>query len=831
MNAPRPDRGGSAPPERPSARLSGTGLPNEHDEARDRQLQRASSVGCLVALVIALLGALGYVPGLQVLGSVRDDYIPMAPSTAAGLGILSGLLLAMAWRPSSKATAGVAVALAVLVGVFGALEVVEHFSGVSLNFEDRVVPTAGSLGRVPIARMSPSTGAMFCFAGAAVIGLALRPRRQVRAQGLALEHAAGLLGTLVTLSAGVFFLAYLRGTPLLYASGTTIPMALTTATGFLSLGFAIVCASGREALPLGALLGSSTRAYLLRVFVPLASSTTLVGCLIVLQSEIFAEPNPALVAAFMAVAMAVIAGIVVVFVARNVARTLDESEQRFRTLVEHAADPLFLVRADSSEFVEVNQQACDAFGYSRGELLKLSVEDIDTTFPDLRHFEEIVREVKPRRPVTIRSVGKRKDGSTFPIEVRIGAIRLRDEPHLLAVVRDMSEREEREKEQAALQERHRQGQKMEAIGRLAGGVAHDFNNLLTVILGYAEDAAEGLRDEDPVKSDMQNIAEAGHRAAMLTRQLLAFSRKQVLEPTVLDLNEVVTDLADMLKRLVGEDIGFSTVLAEDLARVTADQGQIDQILMNLAVNARDAMPAGGRLTVETANVDADEAEAFNDPEMASGPYVMLAVTDSGTGISAAAMERIFEPFFTTKDDQGTGLGLSTVYGIVKQSGGAVIVTSEPGHGTSFKVYLPRTDSVPTEPTPPPDSHRHRGTETILLVEDEALVRDLAQRILTSAGYAVLATANSGEALLECEQRGLEIDLVLTDVVMPRMGGSELVARLSPLCRPDIKVLYMSGYAGDSIARRGVLDQGKGFIPKPFKPQALLARVRALLDDA
>ncbi len=971
MNAPGRDRGASAASERPSARLNGTGPSSEHAETRDRQLRRASILGGLVTLAVALLGALGYAPGLQALGSVRETYIPMAPSTAASFVIMAGLLLAMAWRPLSKASAGVAVVLAALVALFGGLEVVEHFVGVSLNFEDTLVPPAGYLGQIPIARMSPFTGALFFFAGLAAISLAPRSMRQDREQEILLEHSAGLFGAAVTLGAFVALLAYLAGSPLLYDRGATVPMALTTAVGFLALGFATVCGSGRRALPVAPLLGSSTRAYLLRAFVPLATITTLVGCLLVLETAVLAEANPALVAAFMAVAMAVIAGFAVLWVARNVARALDqsesareaavvamrrvndqlrasidempvayilwdnrfrvvewntsaerifgyskrevlgkpavdyvvpqtvrpavgavvekllageaanytqpgnnvqkdgtvisclwyntplkdesgstvavlsmvvdvtereraeltlrESEERFRNLVEHAADPLFLIRPDGRKIIEVNQQACDAFRYERDELLSLALADIDASFPFDEQFEGFVQSIEPGRPTTIKSVGKRKDGSTFPIEVRIGVLQLRGKPHLLAMVRDMTERERAEEEQAELQERYRQGQKMEAIGQLAGGIAHDFNNLLTVINSYADCAAEDLHDEDPLKSDMKQIAEAGHRAAMLTRQLLAFSRKQVLEPKILDLNEVVTDLESMLKRLVDEDIEFSTVLAENLDQIAADPSQIDQVLMNLAVNARDAMPAGGQLTIETANVQVDDAYASRHPELSCGPYVMLAVTDSGTGISAAARKRIFEPFFTTKDDEGTGLGLSTVYGIVKQSGGSIVVTSEPGQGASFKVFLPRVEPGSTERTPAAKPRQHRGTETLLLVEDEPLVRDLAKRILTSADYTVLAAANGGEALLECEQRGLDVDLVLTDVVMPRMNGNELVKRLSPLCRPDLKVLYMSGYTGDAIAQRGVLDEGGGFISKPFKAQALLARVRTALD--
>jgi signal transduction histidine kinase/ActR/RegA family two-component response regulator len=375
-----------------------------------------------------------------------------------------------------------------------------------------------------------------------------------------------------------------------------------------------------------------------------------------------------------------------------------------------------------------------------------------------------------------------------------------------------------------------QAQKMDAVGRLAGGVAHDFNNLLTVILGRTDILLHPLKPEDPMRRGIELIQRTAGRAADLTRQLLAFSRKQVLEPVVLDLSAVTTDMKDMLGRLIGEDIALLTTPTPGLGRVKADRGQIEQVIMNLAVNARDAMPQGGRLIVETADIDLDDEYVRRHVGARPGPHVMLAVSDTGTGIPHEIQPQIFEPFFTTKEQgKGTGLGLATVYGIVKQSGGYIEVDSEPGQGTTFRVYLPRLDA---EPAPVDRSARPAaaagGTETILLVEDEEGVRELARDILRASGYTVLEARNGPEALLLCERHQGPLDMLLTDVVMPRMSGRELAERLAPL-RPDLSVLYMSGYTDDAVIRHGVLGAGTSFLQKPFTPAALVLHVRETLD--
>jgi signal transduction histidine kinase len=407
-----------------------------------------------------------------------------------------------------------------------------------------------------------------------------------------------------------------------------------------------------------------------------------------------------------------------------------------------------------------------------------------------------------------------------------------------AVRRAVAEAEERERRRAteaalrASEEQLRQAQKLEAIGRLAGGVAHDFNNLLTVIVGFASLMRVRLQHDEVAQAHNQEILRAAERATGLTRQLLAFSRQQVLEPRVLDLNAVIIDLHVMLRRLIGEDVELVTEPAAHLGSVRADRGQLEQVLMNLVVNARDAMPQGGRLTIETAEMELDEGYAQARVDFKPGRYVMLAVSDTGCGMTDEIKARIFEPFFTTKEmGRGTGLGLSTVHGIVKQSEGHIEVYSELGCGTTFKVYLPRVEGAAgsverprTEPT------RSRGQETVLVVEDEDLIRRVVCESLRSRGYSVLEARDGTEAIAICEDASLPLELLLTDVVMPLMSGPELAQRIESI-RPTLPVLYMSGYTDRALIHQGLRREGSGFIQKPFTPDVLANAVREHIDGA
>jgi two-component system, cell cycle sensor histidine kinase and response regulator CckA len=393
----------------------------------------------------------------------------------------------------------------------------------------------------------------------------------------------------------------------------------------------------------------------------------------------------------------------------------------------------------------------------------------------------------------------------------------------LSVTRDVTERRR-------LEEQLVQAQRMEAVGRLAGGIAHDFNNLLTGILGYSDILRAGLAEDDPLRADADEVRKAADRAASLTRQLLAFSRRQVLQSRVIDLNKVVEEMERMLRRLIGEDVELVTACAADLGPVEADPGQIEQVIANLVVNARDAMPSGGRLVIETANYEVDQRLASaRSAEMTPGPYVVLSVTDTGVGMDPETQAHLFEPFFTTKDvGKGTGLGLATVYGIVKQSGGFIWVYSEPGHGTSFQIYLPRAEAEVASAT---DSAvpgtTEEGTETVLVVEDEQLVRNLIAEELSRRGYTVLTAPNGIDALSLAHARDGEVDVVVTDVIMPEMGGLELTQRLATML-PGIRIVYMSGYSELSVSN----DVGPWpLLQKPFNARTLAGKIREVLDAA
>jgi PAS domain S-box-containing protein len=427
---------------------------------------------------------------------------------------------------------------------------------------------------------------------------------------------------------------------------------------------------------------------------------------------------------------------------------------------------------------------------------------------------------------------ERADGSRLPVDWRSTPIIEGDVPTGVVITfEDTSERHRAAATVRDVEEQLRQSQKMDAVGRLAGGVAHDFNNLLTVIFAQTDLALRAVPVSDPLRTRLQETKEAAARAARLTSQLLAFSRKQILQPTVQNLNDIVGALTVMLQRLIGEDIALAEVLAPDLHATRVDRGQVEQVVMNLVINARDAMRGGGRLTIETRNVDIDATYALQHPGVIPGRYVMLAVSDTGIGMDEATRGRIFEPFFTTKGPgQGTGLGLSTVYGIVTQSGGHIRVYSEPGRGSTFRAYFPAVGESIAEPAPAAEVAPARGQETVLLVEDEEMVRRVAREILEAQGYTVLVASNGHEAAQTAAQHAGPIDLLLTDVVMPGMSGRVVADRLAT-SRPEARVLFMSGYTDGAIAHHGVLDPRMAYLAKPFTVDSLSRRVREVLDGA
>jgi PAS domain S-box-containing protein len=502
---------------------------------------------------------------------------------------------------------------------------------------------------------------------------------------------------------------------------------------------------------------------------------------------------------------------------KHAIEALREREERSRLLTEAAFDGI--VVTVEGVIREANPGMTDILGYPLDELLGRPVTD----FIPAELHAEVARRVREGVEGRYEFEVRRKDGRTILLEATTKNLPVGGRPGRISAVRDITSLR-------SLEHQLRQAQKMEAVGRLAGGVAHDFNNLLTAIFGYAELLAEDLPSDHPGREDLKEIRTAATRASALTRQLLAFSRQQVLQPVVLNLNDVVENVDKMLHRLLGEDVELESHLARDLGNVRADAGQIEQVIMNLTVNARDAMPTGGKITIETANVDLDAGYADRHQPVLPGRFVMLAVSDTGTGMDETTKAKVFEPFFTTKEaGKGTGLGLATVYGIVKQSGGYIWLYSEPSQGATFKIYLPRVDAPRDAPVGIPEpGGTVAGTETILVAEDDPLLLPLAHELLTKLGYRVLGARNPAEALAAARSHEGEIDLLVTDVVMPGGGGFHLAQQLLAE-RPTLRVLYMSGYTDEAVVRHGLLERGTNYLQKPFTPGVLARRVRDALD--
>ncbi|MBI5396583.1 MAG: PAS domain S-box protein [Verrucomicrobia bacterium] len=505
-------------------------------------------------------------------------------------------------------------------------------------------------------------------------------------------------------------------------------------------------------------------------------------------------------------------------------KRVEKSHTRLAMAVEQAIETI-VVTDTAGKILYVNPAFEQASGYTRNEAIGQNPRVLKSGKHDAEFYRQMWAVLASGKAWTGHFINKRKDGTLFEEDATITPVL---DPagkivNYVAVKRDITR-------EVQLESQLRQAQKMESVGRLAGGVAHDFNNLLTAIIGYSDMTLKGLSASDPLRKHIEEVRAAGERATALTRQLLAFSRKQVLQPKVLDLNDLAANLSKMLHRLIGENILLTTTFDPTLGRVKADPGQIEQVITNLAVNARDAMPEGGTVTLQTANAELDEAYASEHAEVTPGHYVLLTVSDTGTGMTDEVKAHLFEPFFTTKGlGKGTGLGLATIYGIVKQSGGHITVYSEVGHGTTFKVYLPRVEGAAEVVASAKASKEvPRGTETILLVEDEEQVRKLARAVLEECGYTVLAAGSGSEALFLAKQHKGKLDLLLTDMIMPGINGRVLAKTLQPQ-NPTMRFIFMSGYTDTGILPKNLLAEGAAFLQKPFAVDTLTRKVRDVLD--
>jgi two-component system, cell cycle sensor histidine kinase and response regulator CckA len=510
---------------------------------------------------------------------------------------------------------------------------------------------------------------------------------------------------------------------------------------------------------------------------------------------------------------------------RRTEAALIEAEARYREIFENAVVGMFQSTPDG-RYLRVNHAMAMMYGYDSAPAMTDAANDpaseaqADTTLREA--FKRVANEQGVMSAVPLEVL--RRDGTRLSTIVNARVVRDADGAALYyeGTQEDVTDRKR-------LQAQLEHAQRMEAVGRLAGGVAHDFNNVLSIIVGYSDIAERKAESQRPILKEIAQIKNAAERASRLTMQLLAFGRQQVIQPDVLNLSRVVSDMSAMLERLVGEDISISLKLSDDLGLILADRVQIEQILLNLAVNARDAMPQGGRINIETMNVILDNEYAKQHPPAASGPFALLAFSDTGHGIDKSLLPKIFEPFFTTKEPgKGSGLGLATVYGIVKQNNGNIWVYSEPDLGTTFKIYFPKVDLSETLTVAETQRASQHGTETILLVEDDLDIREVASTILTAAGYKVIQAENTTAAVELARSTSQRIDLLLTDIIMPGMSGVELRDRVCAL-RPDIKALYMTGYAGQELSRRGLLKSNAPVVQKPFDSYTLLANVRTVLD--
>jgi len=779
----------------------------------------------LIALGVSVL--IGWMFRVGPLLTVVPGRITMKANTAIAF-LCAGLALVLVnRRTGTRGSRASAVFFSAMVSCVGLLTLFEYCFHRDLGIDEMFFRDL--LQHPYPGRMAQITAVMFCLAGASLLLLSLSETQARWPQ---------FLGLLCGLASLLAIVGYAYGVPLLYGSLHYTSMALHTGVGFLVLSLAIL-----GCRPEGGIMAAVSSPYaggwLARRLLPIAIVAPVVLGALSIDSK-FALSDVRLALACLIVSQVVLFVTLVWSLASVLNRSEQQKlsaqenwresegrlEQKYRSIFEGAIFGIFQTTPEG-RYLSANPSMARMFGYDSAEELIASIHDVaQQMYVDPRRREEFKSLLERHGKVQNFEVQLyRKDGTTLWVSANARVIFQDGVPvRYEGMNQDITERK-------LLEGQLLQAQKMEAVGRLAGGVAHDFNNAIGVIVGYSALLKERLGSDVVLHRYAEEIGKAGHRAGSLTRQLLAFSRKQVIQPTILDLNSVITEMEKMLHRLIGEDIAVTITRATNLGRIKADLGQIEQILMNLAVNARDAMPTGGRLIIETANAELDEVNLAQHAFAKPGSYVVLSVSDTGCGMDRETQAHIFEPFFTTKGAHGTGLGLSTIYGIVKQSEGYIWVYSEEGRGARFKIHFPRVEACAQSIVVPEDKFAApRGSETVLLVEDDEAMRTLMRGCLADHGYAVLDVRSGEAAILTASQYDGPIHLLLTDVVMTGISGHQLAESLA-VSRPEMKCLYTSGYTADLIAGHGILEPQVVLLEKPFTREALLRKVRKILDTA
>ena len=781
--------------------------------ARAERLRiRAAVPAAAVVAAHSSVVLIGWAAGWSLFRVPSPSFIPMAPTTALAFLALSLALIARLLAPAGSPLRNIGTVLSWVVATLALVNL-----AVPSLLDQLLGGSTGQFGRVRLGVMSPVTAA-------AIIPLALA----IAATGLRSQYV-GPLATVAAIVGATVALGYAYGTPLLYGGGT-IPVALPTGLSLLVLGVATVLAAGPDVWPLDRLVGDEPRARMLRAFLPAtAGLVVLIGLLDARLGALFGGDR-VLIAAWFAVIGVALVALLVARLSRHIANRIEQvnlekqrAERRFNDVFDQTIVGFSTTRLGDGRMMGCNDVCAKLFGYdSVAEFLADPPRNLWWDPRDRELMLEKFRETPMIRNLEARL--RRKDGT--PIWVLANLTKREGDdgtPILDNIFIDITDRK-------SLEQQLWQAQKLDALGSLAGGVAHDFNNLLTAIIGYADILRDDLGADSPHTDDLNEIIKASDRATALTRQLLAFSRRQPFEPKPLRLDERVTDMEKMLRRLLGPPVRLVTATDADLSAILADPSQIEQVVLNLAVNSRDAMAQGGTLTIETRNVRMDEPYAHGAAAVPAGRYVMLAVSDTGSGMNAETLARLFEPFFTTKEKgKGTGLGLSTVYGIVKQSQGHVIVYSEPGVGTTFKCYFPVSEVKARISRPSQAPVEVRGTETILLVEDEEPIRLLATTALERYGYKILAADDGDAAMALAAQHEGPIHLLLSDGVLSGVRVPELLRRFVAR-RPETKILLMSGYSQEAVFQHDIVAPNTAFLPKPFTIRQLTERVREVLDS-